>query len=331
VEDLPLTIHRDSPRPTDKRERVVAARSLAVHESQEQVRHPERRHNSMTSAATSLFARAHARVQQLARLMTSHGQQVCTTLLPRRRTAIRRQDNGRHPTLRPNKPLQYAQPAHQPVHRQPPGSGVHPCTAPCTRRCRPTRQCESLTGFNLPSVAHRPVHTVRQRPVHSQRQLATAVQPIPAGTRAAACTTVAQVCHIFSSPPASAAANIWCASLHSALRTAVRVQLAAWISNGFQLAIRLAAVHAHGSAATRTLNDQPWPAAVHTIAADSPHRNAPSGQQSVTRCASIQTTAVRTTRAPLGAPACVTLGRVQSRNCRNIEPDQAHIKPPRAR
>ncbi len=138
------------------------------------------------------------------RLMTSHGQQVCTTLLPRRRAAIRRQVNGRHPTLRPNKPLQYAQPAHQPVHRQPPGSGVHPCTAPCTRRCRPTRKCESLTGFNLPSVAHRPVHAVRQRPVHSQRQLATAVQPIPAGTRAAACTTVAQVCHIFSSPPALA-------------------------------------------------------------------------------------------------------------------------------
>jgi hypothetical protein len=143
--------------------------------------------------------------QQLARLMTSNGQQVCTTLLPRRRTAIRRQDNGRHPTLRPNKPLQYAQPAHQPVHRQPPGSGVHPCTAPCTRRCRPTTQCESLTGLNLPSVVHRPVHTVRQRPVHSQRQLATAVQPIAARTRAAACATVAQVCHIFSSPPASAA------------------------------------------------------------------------------------------------------------------------------
>jgi len=115
--------------------------------------------------------------------MTSHGQQVCTTLLPRRRTAIRRQDNGRHSTLRPNKPLQYAQPAHQPVHRQPPGSGVHPCTAPCARRCRPTTRCESLTGFNLPSVLHRPVHTVRHRPVHSQRQLATAVQPIAARTK----------------------------------------------------------------------------------------------------------------------------------------------------
>src|SRR5271165_7431739 len=195
--------------------------------------------------------------------MTSHGQQVCTTLLPRRRAAIRRQDNGRHPTLRPNKPLQYAQPAHQPVHRKPPGSGAHPV--------QPTTKCESLTGFNLPSVVHRSVHTARLRPVHSQRQLATAVQPIAARTRAAACATVAQVCHTFSSPPASAAAYIWCPSLHSTVRTAVRVQLAAWISNRFQLAIRLAAVHAHGSAATRTLNDQPWPAALHTIAANSPH------------------------------------------------------------
>src|SRR5215831_16490534 len=51
----------------------------------------------------------------------------------------------------------------------------------------------------------------------------------------------------------------------------------------------------------------------------------PSGQPSVTRGASIQTTVVRTTRAPLGAPACVTLGRVQARDCRNIEPNQAHI------
>jgi len=190
--------------------------------------------------------------------------------------------NRQPPTLRPNKPLQYAQLAHQPVHRQPPGSGVHPCTAPCTRPCRPTTQCKSLTGLNLPSVLHRSMHAVRQRPVHSQRQLATAVQPIAARTSTAACATVAQVCHTVSSPPASAAACIWSASLHSTVRTAERVHPAAWISNRFQLAIRLAAVHAHGSAATRTPNDQPWPAGVHTIAANSPHRNAPSGQQPVT-------------------------------------------------
>ena len=206
-----------------------------------------------------------------------------------------------------------------------PSSDAHPCTAPCARRRRPTTQCDSRTGFNLPSVLHRLMHTVRQQPAHPQRQLATAVQPIAARTSTAACATVAQVCHTFSSPPASAAACIWCASLHSTVRTAVRVHRAAWISNGFQLAIRLAAVHAHGSAATRTLNDQPWPAGVHTIAAKSLHRNAPSGQQPVTHCASNQTTAVRTTRAPVGAPGCATLARAQSRNCRNIGPDQAHI------
>jgi len=151
------------------------------------------------------------------------------------------------------------------------------------------------------------------------------VQPIAARTSNAACATVAQVCHTFSSPPASAAAYIWCASLHSTVRTTVRVHRAAWISNRFQLAIHLAPLHAHASAATRTLNDQPWPACVQIIAGKSWHRNAPSGQQSGTRCASIQTTVVRTTRAPLGPPACVTLGRVQSRNCRNSEPDQAYI------
>ena len=42
---------------------------------------------------------------------------------------------------------------------------------------------------------------------------------------------------------------------HSTVRTPVLVHRAAWISNRFQLAIRLAPVHAHGSAATRTLND----------------------------------------------------------------------------
>jgi hypothetical protein len=114
-------------------------------------------------------------------------------------------------------------------------------------------------------------------------------------------------------------------TLHSTVRTTVRVHRAAWISNRFQLAIHFAPLHAHASAATRTLNDQPWPACVQIIAGKSWHRNAPSGQQSGTRCASIQTTVVRTTRAPLGSAACVTLGRVQSRNCRNSEPDQAHI------
>jgi len=73
------------------------------------------------------------------------------------------------------------------------------------------------------------------------------------------------------------------------------------------------------------LMTMPWPARVQTIAANSRHRNAPSGQSSVTRGASIQTTVVRTTRAPLGAPACVTLLRVQARDCRNIEPNQVHI------
>ena len=73
------------------------------------------------------------------------------------------------------------------------------------------------------------------------------------------------------------------------------------------------------------LMTMPWPARVQTIAANSRHRNAPSGQSSVTRGAYIQTTVVRTTRAPLGAPACVTLGRVQARDCRNIEPNQVHI------
>ena len=29
---------------------------------------------------------------------------------------------------------------------------------------RPTTQCDSQIGFNLPSVLHRPVHTVRQQP-----------------------------------------------------------------------------------------------------------------------------------------------------------------------
>ena len=83
-------------------------------------------------------------------LMTSHRQQVCAPLLPRRCTGMRSQDNDRHPTLRPSKPLQYAQSARQPAHRQPRVSGAHPCTAPCARRCRPTTQCESRTGFTLP-------------------------------------------------------------------------------------------------------------------------------------------------------------------------------------
>ena len=102
--------------------------------------------------------------QQPARLMTSHRQQVCAPLLPRRCTGMRSQDNDRHPTLRPSKPLQYAQSARQLAHRQPPASGAHPCAAPCVRRCRPTTQCDSRTGFNLPSVLHRSMHTVRQQP-----------------------------------------------------------------------------------------------------------------------------------------------------------------------
>ena len=135
------------------------------------------------------------------------------------------------------------------------------------------------------------------------------MQPIAARTSNAACATVAQVCHTFSSPPASAAAYIWCASLHSTVRTTVRVHRAAWLSNRFQLANRLAAVHAHGSAATRTLNDQPWPAGVQTISAKSLHRNAPSAQQPSPNFASKQTTAVRTAHAPVGAPACPTPAR----------------------
>ena len=99
---------------------------------------------------------------------------------------------------------------------------AHPCTAPCARRCRPATQCDSRIGFNLPSVLHWPVQTVRQRPVHSQRQLATAVQPIAARSSTAACATIAQVCHTFSSPPASAAAYIWCASLHSTVYDGAR-------------------------------------------------------------------------------------------------------------
>jgi hypothetical protein len=94
---------------------------------------------------------------------------------------------------------------HHPCTR---ASDAHPCTAPCARRRRQTTQCDSRIGFNLPSVLHRPVHTVRQRLVHSQRQLATAVQPIAARTSTAACATVEQVSHTFSSPPASAVAFI---------------------------------------------------------------------------------------------------------------------------
>ena len=140
-----------------------------------------------------------------------------------------------------------------------------PCTAPWRTPCRPTTQCDSRVGFNLPSVLQRPIHMVRQ--------------PVAARTSTAACATVAQVCHTFSSPPASAAACILCASSHSTVRTPVLVHRAAWISNRFQLAIRLAPVHAHGSAATRTLNHMPWTARVQTIAANSPHRNARQGNR----------------------------------------------------
>jgi hypothetical protein len=59
--------------------------------------------------------------------MTSHRQQVCAPLLPRRCTGMRSQGNGRHPTSRPSKPLQYAQSARQFAHRQPHASGAHPC------------------------------------------------------------------------------------------------------------------------------------------------------------------------------------------------------------
>jgi hypothetical protein len=134
-----------------------------------------------------------------------------------------------------------------PPERQPRASAAHPCTAPFACRCRPTTHCDSRIGFNLPPVLQRPVHTVRQQSVHSQRQLATAAQPVAARTSTVACATVAQVCHTLSSPPASAAACILCASLHSTVPTPVLVHRAAWTSNRFQLAIRLAPVHAHGS------------------------------------------------------------------------------------
>ena len=97
--------------------------------------------------------------------MTSHRQQVCALLLPRRCTGMRSQDKDRHPTLRPSKPLQYAQSVRQFAHRQPHASGAHPCTPPCVRRCRPTTQRDSRTGFNLPSVLQRSMHTVRQQPL----------------------------------------------------------------------------------------------------------------------------------------------------------------------
>ena len=106
-------------------------------------------------------------------------------------------------------------------------SAAHPCTAPCARRCRPTTQCDSRTGFKLPSVVHRPVHTVRQRPVHSEQQLATAVHTIAARAVAADCATAAHSCRTFSSPPASTAVCILCPSLHSTVHTAAwgRVQV----------------------------------------------------------------------------------------------------------
>jgi hypothetical protein len=159
----------------------------------------------MTSAATSLLARAHARVQQLAlndQPWPAAVHNIAAT------SSHSNPPSGQRPS--PNSASK--QTAAVRTTRAPAGAPTAAriwcasfCTAPCTRRYSPTTQCESLTGFNLPSVVHRPVHTVRQRPVHSQRQLATAVQPIAARTRAAACTTVAQVCHLFSSPPASAA------------------------------------------------------------------------------------------------------------------------------
>src|SRR5271157_6623404 len=91
----------NSPRfpPTDGQTGTCGRRSIASGASVPRASpSPERRHNSMTSAAT--------RTSRSLNVRTSDVHSCCNR-------------NRQPPTLRPNKPLQYAQLAHQPVHRQP--------------------------------------------------------------------------------------------------------------------------------------------------------------------------------------------------------------------
>ena len=67
-------------------------------------------------------------------------------------------------------------------NRQPRASNAHPCTAMCTRRCRPTTQFESQTSVTLPLVLHQPMHTVRQQPARTEQQLATDVHTDAGGS-----------------------------------------------------------------------------------------------------------------------------------------------------
>src|SRR5271165_4251569 len=244
----------NSPRfpPTDGQTGTCGRRSIASGASVPRASpSPERRHNSMTSAAT--------RTSRSLNVRTSDVHSCCNR-------------NRQPPILRPNKPLQYGNdpyirndnwqrlcsplppvPVPQPAqlsrksatqsrrrrHRQPHASGAHPCTAPCARRSASTPQLGSRTGFNLPSVLQRSMHTVPQQPA---RLMTSHGQQV-------------------------------CTPLLPTRRTGMRRQ-----------------------------DNSP-----------SPH------------CASNQTTTVRTTRAPVGELGHATLARAQWRNCRNIEPDQAHI------
>ena len=188
-------------------------------------------------------------------------------------------------------------------------SAAHPCTAPCARRCRPTTQCDSRTGFKLPSVVQPCIRFGNDPCIRNNnwQRLCTPLPPEPS-------QQTAQL-------PRTAAAHSRrrrhrqpCASYaHPCIALCTRRRGVAYRLNLEQVSL------CHSScttpAAIRALNDPPWPASVPTIAARSLHRNAPSGQQPVTHRASDQTTGVRTTRAPVGAPGCATLACPQSRNC----------------
>ena len=98
----------------------------------------------------------HTVQQQPARLMTSHRQQVCAPLLPRRCTGMRSQDNGRHPPC--------VQPSHGRTHN--PRTEVRHSRARGRATAGTASRNERSTGTRTASTWLHRTHRNSARPCH---------------------------------------------------------------------------------------------------------------------------------------------------------------------